>query len=633
MSTKQKLFSEFPPITTQQWEEIILKELKGADYEKKLVWKSNEGISVKPYYRKKDIESLPWISQFANNEMPIVRSFKTTNNNWIIFEEIYVENIVKANQQALEALNKGAEGIEFIIQEKKYNNLVNLLKNQKDFSRLIKDINLETTPLRFISGCNSGILLSMLDEEIKIQLINPSKLNISFDYDPIGHLTINGNFFESEENSYKQMACLCRLYENLYLKEKVIGINGYFFQNAGATLIQEIGLSLAIASEYFKQLTDLGLSTKQIAQKISFNLGVSSNYFMEIAKFRAIRYLWTKLLEAFDENAMDVPLYIHAVTSDWNKTAYDPYVNILRNTTEAMSAVIGGVNSLTIRPFDAIYKIPDSFSKHIARNIQLILKEESHLDKVIDPGGGSYYIESLTQSFINEGWKMFMQIEDMEGYVEAFKNGKIQKMIEATQQKRDMNIAIRQEILLGTNQYPNFNETISHQVIPSIMLESRSSSNSAIYKPIRIYRGAQAFEELRLATEQLKTRPKVFLFTIGNLAMRNARANFSSNFFGCAGFQIIDNSGFETVQEGIEAAKKVNPDFIVICSSDEEYPNIVPIIAEALKNTSYLVLAGYPKDYVENFKSMGVKYFIHIKSNVLETLKEFQSLIKQKSCC
>ncbi|MGQ9845951.1 MAG: methylmalonyl-CoA mutase family protein [Bacteroidales bacterium] len=634
MNTRQKLFSEFPPITTQQWEEIILKELNGADYEKKLIWKSNEGINVKPYYRKEDIEHLPWIIQSTTHtEIPVVRSFKTLDNNWIIFEEVYVGNIDKANKQAIEALEKGAEGIEFIIQEKIHYDLVSLFRNQDEFSRLVKGINLETTPLRFVSGCSTGILLSMLDEEIKIQQINPSKLNVSFDYDPIGHLTLNGNFFVAEENIYTQMSSLCKFYNNLNLKEKVIGINGYFFQNAGSTLIQEISLSLAIASEYLKQLSELGLSIRQIAERMSFNLGVGSNYFMEIAKLRAVRYLWTKLLEAFDESAMNIPLYIHTITSNWNKTAYDPYVNLLRNTTEAMSAVIGGVNSLTVRPFDAIYKNPDSFSQRIARNIQLLLKEESHLDKVIDPAGGSYYIESLTQSFINEAWKMFMEIEDLGGYVEAFKKGKIQEMIEATQQKRNMNLAMRQEILLGTNQYPNLNETINHQIVPCLMAGLMPSGKPVVNKPIRIYRGAQAFEELRLATEQLKVRPKVFLFTYGNLAMRKARANFSSNFFGCAGFEIIDNPGFTTIQEGIEAAKKVNPDFVVICSSDDEYPEIVPTIVNELKNITHLVLAGYPKDYIENFKSLGLKYFIHVKSNILETLKEFQSLIKQKSCC
>ncbi|NSW44379.1 MAG: methylmalonyl-CoA mutase small subunit [Bacteroidales bacterium] len=629
MSTKQKLFSEFPPITTQQWEEIIIKELKGADYEKKLIWKSNEGITVKPYYRKEDIESIPWIKHDDKN-LPLYRSHKTQNNNWIIFEEVYVGNIQNANKQAIEALNKGAEGIEFIIQEKIHYDLVHLFQKQSEFSELVNGINLETTPIRFVSGCSTGVILSMLDEEIKKQKLDKTKLNVSFDYDPIGHLTLNGNFFVSEENTFEQLSSLIKFFKQVVQKGKLIGINGYFFQNAGSTIVQEIALSLAIAAEYFTKLSENEKhAIEEIANLISLNMGVGSNYFMEIAKLRAIRYLWGKLLEAFDQKSEDLPIYIHTITSNWNKTAYDPYVNLLRNTTEAMSAVLGGTDSLTVRPFDAIYKSSDAFSQHLARNIQLILKEEAHLDKVIDPAGGSYYIESLTNSLIEEGWKLFMQIQDMGGYIAAFKEGKIQEMIENTQQKRDMHIAMRQEILLGTNQYPNLKENISQQVVPCLMAGLMPSGKPTVNKPIKLYRGAQAFEDLRLETEKMKRRPKVFLFTYGNLAMRKARANFSINFFGCAGFEIIDNPGFSTIQQGIDEVRKTKPEFVVICSSDEEYPEIVPVIIEALKNETILVLAGFPKDYIEHFKTLGLQHYIHIKSNVLETLKQFQSIVKQ----
>lgn len=630
MSIKEKLFTEFPPISTHQWEEVIIKDLKGEDYEKKLIWKSDEGITVKPYYRKEDLEKLLWIKS-KEGYVTAYRSQKTENNDWVIFEEIYVGNNEKANEQALEALNKGAEGIEFIIQEKIHYDLVNLFRNQEDFSRLVKNIPLDKTPIRFISGCSTAIVLSMLEEEIKKQKLHNINLCVNFDFDPIGHLTLNGNFFVDEEHTYKQMSSLLTFYDKVVSNGSLIGINGYFFHNAGATLLQELAFSLAIATEYLTQLSDLGHSVNSIANKMSFNMGVGSNYFMEIAKLRALRHLWTKLLEAYDVEEKDVSLKLHSITSNFNKTAYDSYVNILRNTTEAMSAVLGGTNSLTVRPFDAIYKTPDSFSRRIARNIQLLLKEEVHLDTVIDPAAGSYYIESLTDSFINEGWKLFMQIQEMGGYVAAFKSGKIQELIESSQHKRDMNIAMHQDVLLGTNQYPNLNEKISNTVVPCFMKGLNPSGKPTVNKPIRLYRGAQAFEELRLETEKLSRQPKVFLLTYGNLAMRRARANFSINFFGCAGFEVIDNPGFVNLQDGIDAAKKANPDFVVICSSDDEYPEIVPIIVEALKNDTNLVLAGYPKEHVDNFKAMGLQHFIHIKSNWLETLKLFQSIVKSKN--
>ncbi len=624
---KQKLFDEFPPITTEQWEEVIKKELKGADYEKKMLWHTLEGFTVKPYYRKEDLERVPYLHQKEKN-LPLYRAIKANNNDWIIYEEIYVSQIEKANRQAIEALQKGAEGIEFIIQEKIHYDLVSLFHEQSEFSNLVEHIDLEKVPIRFISGCNTSILLSMLEEEIDKQKLNISKLNITFDDDPLGHVTLNGNFFSSEESLYSQMASLVRYANRVIPKGKSVAVNGYFFHNAGATSVQEVAFSLAIASEYLTNLTENGLSLKTVIQNLTFNMGVGSNYFMEMAKFRALRFLWTKLIKSYDETLQNIELSIHAITSNWNKTAYDPYINLLRNTTEAMSAILGGVDSLTVRPFDVIYKMPTPFSQHLSRNIQLILKYESHLDKVIDPAGGSYYIESLTYSLITEAWKLFIKIQEWGGYLQAFKTGKIQELMESIQQKRDMNMAMRQEILLGTNQYPNVNERIFNQIVPCLLANVMPSGKPVVHKPVKLYRGAQAFEELRLTTEQMKKCPRVFLFTYGNLAMQKARANFSINFFGCAGFQIIDNPGFETIEEGIEAAEKSNADFVVICSSDEEYPQLVPPIVEKLKNKTNLVLAGFPKEHIETFKSLGLQHFIHIKSNVLETLTQFQSLVK-----
>ncbi|MCX7862573.1 MAG: methylmalonyl-CoA mutase subunit beta [Bacteroidales bacterium] len=631
MNETHRLFSEFPPVTAEQWKEIIIKELKGADYEKKLLWNSPEGIVIKPFYTKEDVPSNFYQSDYSEN-VHIRRSCKT-NNNWVIFEEIYVSDIEKANYQATDALKRGAEGIEFIIQDKIHYELTSLLKSKNDLARLLQNINLEKVPIRFICGCNTGLILSLFDEYLQQNYVDKEKVQIIFDYDPIGHLILNGNFFTAEEHVFAQSASLVKYAKQLLSdKSTALAVNGYFFQNAGATVLQELAFSLAIAAEYLTNLSEHGIAVEDVAQYMTFNFGVASNYFLEIAKFRAARYLWSKLLEAYEVKSQNIFLNAHAVTTTWNKTAYDPYVNLLRLTTEAMSAVLGGVNSLTVRPFDVVYKSPDSFSQRLSRNIQLLLKEEVHLDRVIDPAGGSYYIESLTFSLINEAWKMFLQINEKGGFVQLFKEGIIQSMVEQTQQKRDMAIAMRQEILLGTNQYPNINEVIKEQVLPCI-LKGIMPSGKPTYKPIKIYRGAEAFENLRLETEQMKKRPSVFLLTFGNLAMRKARANFSTNFFGCAGYEIMDNPGFSTIEEGINEARKSTAEIVVICSSDEEYPEIVPPIVQALNNEKILVLAGYPKEHLENFKSLGLKHFIHIKSNVLETLKGFNALIKEGSYC
>jgi len=243
---------------------------------------------------------------------------------------------------------------------------------------------------------------------------------------------------------------------------------------------------------------------------------------------------------------------------------------------------------------------------------------------VADPSAGSYYIENLTNSIIDEAWKLFLEIEDKGGYLEAFKKGFIRDSIAETTQKRDMNIALRKDILLGTNQYPNQDEKLENNIESLQFLPKPEKGKTFFGEPLKIYRAAKAFEELRMKMDKLEgEKPSVFLFTYGNLTMRKARASFSSNFFACAGFKIEDNFGFETVEQGVESAKKSNAKIVVICSSDDEYETIAPEIFEALKDKKTIVVAGYPKKIMQKLQDAGIKYFIHIKSNALEMLKEF----------
>jgi len=338
--------------------------------------------------------------------------------------------------------------------------------------------------------------------------------------------------------------------------------------------------------------------------------------------------LYLKIIEQYKTSKLSVAkMKIHSETAAYNQTIYDPYVNMLRTTTEAMSAVLGGTDSLTIQPFNIQFDEANPFSERIARNQQVILKKESYLDQVADPSAGSYYIESLTNSIIEAAWQLFLETEEKGGYFKAFKAGFIQESIKKTAQKRDTNIAGRQEILLGTNQYPDFKERAKDRIkIKSRKAGASADCNNKIAEPIKIYRAGEAFEELRLNTENSGKTPGVFLFTYGNIGMRKARATFSTNFFSCAGFEVIDNNGFPSVKEGIEAALKSGAEIIVICSSDEEYPIISKEIAEGLKD-KIIVIAGYPKDSLEQIQSFGINYFIHMRSNVLDTLKEFQRVL------
>jgi methylmalonyl-CoA mutase len=275
--------------------------------------------------------------------------------------------------------------------------------------------------------------------------------------------------------------------------------------------------------------------------------------------------------------------------------------------------------------YDDAYKCPDEFSARIARNQQIILKEESYFDKIADAPSGSYYIESLTDSIAQHAWKLFQDIEETGGFTAAFKAGTIQDAIAQTAQQRDSDIANRRTIILGTNQYPNQQETMLEKIDACCGCDCSQESE---YKKLRLYRGAEAFEDLRLATEKAvkagKKKPIVFLLTYGNLAMRKARAGFAQNFFGCAGYEIIDNAGFKTPEEGANAALAAKADIVVLCSSDEEYPELVNGACAVLNGKASVTLAGHPGDNPEAFKAAGVGEFIHVRSNLIETLTGFQ---------
>jgi methylmalonyl-CoA mutase len=337
---------------------------------------------------------------------------------------------------------------------------------------------------------------------------------------------------------------------------------------------------------------------------------------MEIAKFRAARMLWANIVKGYNpEKECSCKMFAHAVTSTWNQTAYDPYVNMLRGTTEAMSATLAGVHSLEVLPFDYAFEQPTEFSKRIARNVELLLKHESHFDQVIDPAGGSYYIENLTKNIAEQAWKLFLEVEDKGGYVEAYKAGFIVDKVKASAAAKDKNIATRREILLGANQYPNFTEVADAAVVAETVTRPEAEGN--VLTP---YRGAMAFEAMRLGVDRSGKEPKAFMLTCGSLAMARARAQFSCNFFACAGIRVQDNTFFHSVEEGVAAALEAKADIVVVCASDDDYAEVAPKVKELLGGKAILVVAGAPACTPE-LEAQGINNFINVKSNVLETLK------------
>ncbi|PKP19761.1 MAG: methylmalonyl-CoA mutase small subunit [Bacteroidetes bacterium HGW-Bacteroidetes-22] len=500
----------------------------------------------------------------------------------------------------------------------------------EDFRALLKNIPLQNTEINFTAPHQTAAIIEFFLGYIKETNVENNNIKGSVGYGPLAHLTSNGFICEKHDNSHYAFDRCCDFikataaFDNL----RAIDIDGLSFSNAGATAVQELAFTLSQGVEYLNQLTERGLKINEITNKLRFNFGVGPNYFMEIAKIRAARLLWANIVSSFGVSTVKAcRMNIHTTTSSWNSTLYDPYVNLLRTTTESMSAVTAGTDSHTILPFDNAFGKTTDFSERIARNQQLILKEESNFDKLIDPAAGSYYIENITASLAAEAWKLFMKTEEEGGFLNAFIKGYIQDQIEATAQKRDMALATRRDILLGTNQYPNFTEKMSHELSDNLLNPVNEHLPEAIARPLRIYRGSMAFEALRYRTDKFAEanhRPKAYMLTIGNFGMRKARAQFACNFFACAGFEVIDNNGFKTPADGAEAALKAKADITVICSSDDEYTTLAPEIAERLAGKSIVVIAGNPPS-ADELKAKGIKHFIHVKSNLLETLRAFQT--------
>ncbi|MDR0768449.1 MAG: methylmalonyl-CoA mutase family protein, partial [Dysgonamonadaceae bacterium] len=385
--TKEKLFPEFPPVTAEQWKEKIVVDLKGVDFEKKLVWRTNEGFNVNPFYRIEDIaglkttESLPGI-------YPYVRGTKKDANSWFVRQDIDVADFAGANKKALDILNKGVDSLGFKIPGDAV--------NPENIAILLDGILPEYIELNF-QTCNmqSVELIRILTAWFKQKNYDLTKICGSVNIDFIGIILskshVKTEWIEVMTDAVQAAAGLPMF--------RTIAVNAHLFNDAGSYITQELGYALAWGNELLGRMVDADVEVAVAARQIKFNFGVGSNYFMEIAKFRAARWLWAEIVKAYsldfvDENAAKMNIF--ARTSAFNQTVFDAYVNLLRTQTEAMSASIAGIDSLLVAAFDTPYKTPDDFSERIARNQQLLLKEECHFDKVVDPSGGSYYIETLT---------------------------------------------------------------------------------------------------------------------------------------------------------------------------------------------------------------------------------------------
>lgn len=663
--SKEKLLTDFPPVSTEDWEKVIHADLKGADYAKKLIWNTYEGIQVKPYYRMEDLQGLEWLLNALPGEFPYVRGNQSNGNDWEIRAEIFNADLQTANAAALRNLSRGVNGICFrslIKDGKMYGQPV---QKQDDFNALIAGIDLTKTPVHLDWGARGAQALALLVNAAESQNIALTDLKGSLQYDVMAELLQQGFVGLSREAWKSSVARLVQWAAEKTPLIRPVTVQAHAVHHAGGNAVQELAYALGAGIEYMDSLTEAGMTAQQAAQKIGFSFSVGPNYFFEIAKVRAFRVVWASILQQMGVEG--VKTYVHGRTSEWNMTLFDPNVNMLRASTEAMSAVIGGYDALTVLPYDCAFKTPDEFSYRIARNTQLMLKYESQMEKLVDPASGSFYVESITDQLAQAALEMLKGFDAQGGLMAVILSGELQKQVAAVQAKKDKNISSRRDVFLGTNQFPNLLETMSSNLsiaepaevqgdldCPCADVqgwrdeflgsacacsegeacdcgeESKAEKICLEADALDIRRGAEVFEKMRLATEAFGQKtgktPTVFLWTAGNLAMRLARATFVKNFFGCAGYQAVDTNGIQDAEEGLALASKTNPEIFVLCSSDDEYLELAQAVVPSIRQAypkALIVVAGAPA-CVDELKAAGVNDLVNVRTNAIELLSDYQ---------
>ncbi|MGO9493916.1 MAG: methylmalonyl-CoA mutase family protein [Terracidiphilus sp.] len=570
------LLDDFPPISTAEWEAAIRRDLKGADYQKKLIWRAEDGLTGKPYYRAEDLKSLA-LTDEAPGKFPFRRGARATGD-WTIREEIDASDPAAGNRAALAGIGSGAEAIAFTG-----------MFAHSSFTLEALTANLDEIPIHFEQAEEE--LLRLLLERTKV---HQTGVLISTGFDPLSDLKLAAQVTQYAAPRFVPFT-----------------IHAEAFEESGATTVEEMGFALASGVDFLAAMQECGVDATSAARALEFRFAAGTDFFVQIAKLRAIRMLWARVTESFGAGRTAVPARIAIRTSRWNKTVYDPNVNILRAATETMAAVYGGADAITVAPFDECYTAPVDASRRLARNTQLLLKREAFLNRVADPCGGSYYLEALTAHLADEAWKSMQQIEALGGYSKAKASGFIVNALASSLAAREAAVARRRRVFIGTNQFADPAESALDRIDQDRMNAMR--------------RGAQMYEQLRLLTEwrvaEGQKRPRVLLAEFGDVRMRTMRSNFASNLLACGGFEIAVKRFKKACEVAAESA-----DLIVLCSADPEYAEMAAELMpqlERLGRATPVMIAGNPNN-AEELKAAGIADFVHARSNPIELLTKLQ---------
>ena len=691
-------FDEFPAPSFDEWQQAAVDSLKGRPFEK-LITPTYEGIPLQPLYRREDTAGIaaagtvpdapPWL-RGSDAAGYLVRP-------WAIAQELAYATPAAFNRALRFDLEHGQTAANLLLdgptragkdpdaaQPGEVGRGGVSLASVEDVAATLNGVDLKTVPLTVRAGTAALPLLALLVAHARRAGRPASDLHGCLEDDPLGVLAHEGTIPLSLGRAYDEMAQITLWAERHAPRLLTVAVHTYPYHNAGANAVQELAFALATGVAYLRAMQRREVDVNVVARHMRFDFAVGGNFFMEIAKLRAARLLWSQIMTVFggDDEAqrMRPPLMrLHARTARRNKTTIDPYVNMLRVTTEALAAAVGGVESLHVAPYDEPARPPDEFSRRIARNAQVILQEEAHLTAVIDPAGGSYAVEVLTDRLARDAWALFQEIEGAGGMAEALKDGFAQSRVAAVADRRVTHLATRRDVLVGANQFANLKEPAppadetdyaaihreraaqmaqyrtqdddpsAHVAAlerlremvaapPETMVETAiaaaaagatlgeitralrlNDSSRPTIVPVSPARAAEPFEALRRKagawTAAHGVRPRVFLANLGPPRQHKARAEFAQGFFEVGGFEVITNNGFATPEEAAAAALASGAPAVVICSTDETYPELVPPLVKAIRKKARnvtIILAGRPAEQLEAHRKAGVDEFIYM---------------------
>ena len=692
-----KLLPEFPPVSYDQWRKLVEAELKGAPFDKKMFTATYEGITLKPIYRREDVAAWPHVDSLPGFA-PFVRGTTASGfvqEPWAVSQEIACASPTEFNHAARNSVARGLNALNMVLDRATRNGHDPdwaapedvgggglSIATLGDLDRALEGVDLEKTSLFVRSGASALPFAALLIALAKKRRKTPAQLRGCIEMDPLGVLAHEGRLPQSLNGAYREMAALTRWAATQAPQLQTVCVHSRAWHESGGSAVQELAFTLATGVEYLRQLNQLGLEVNVAAPRIRFAVTVGVNFFMEIAKLRALRMLWSRAVAAAGGDAAAQRVSLHVRTAQWNQTVVDPYNNLLRGTVEAFAGVLGGCDSMQVAAFDEVVRQPDDFSLRLARNTQLVLQKECALDHVVDPAGGSWYVESLTGELATKAWALFQEVEKLGGMEAALRTGFPQQAVAATAAEKIKAMARRRDSVVGVNQYSNPKEKpletpvvdarafhkkrvqqiISHrtsledaenQVVLDRLAEvigphvadgfdacvaaagagatlgelTRAirilDSPSAPITPVCLTRVAARFEELRAAMNRQSEPAQVFLCNMGSLKEHKARADFARGFFSVGGYEVVSPSGFKTPEDAITAFLESKARVAVICSTDDNYPVLVPALTAEIRThrpETLIVLAGFPAEQIEAHKKSGVDEFIHIRADAYEVL-------------